>query len=186
MATVVVLNGTSSSGKTTVARAFQSVAPKLFLNFSIDSILEALPRSAIDRITSGADISDLRYSELVRAFYACVRELLALGHDLVIDHAVASPYQAGLLLAATESHEVLLVGLDCPAGILRQREQDRGDRQKGLAEKQLSRIHAWLEYDLFIDTSTTSPEQAAGLIVQALSRGTGGALERTRVKLRSS
>jgi chloramphenicol 3-O phosphotransferase len=179
----VVLNGTSSSGKTTVARALQEIAGTLFLNFSIDNILYSLPKSALDRISSGADISDLRLPELVRAFYACVRELLALGHDLVIDHAVTARYHAELLLAAVESHEVLLVGLDCSAETLRQREQERGDRRIGMAEQQRSRIHAWLEYDLLVDTATMSPQLAAERIVEALARGSGGALERTRLKL---
>jgi chloramphenicol 3-O phosphotransferase len=182
MATVVVLNGTSSAGKTTMARAFQQVAPRIFLNFSIDSILTALPRNALDRITSGADISDLRFSELVRGFYACVRELLALGHDLVIDHAMTARYHVGLLLAATEGHEVLLVGLDCPPEVLRQRERERGDRRIGMAEQQRSRIHSWLEYDLFFDTSAVSAEQAAGEVVRLLDTG-GGAIERIRGKL---
>lgn len=177
MATVVVLNGTSSAGKTTAARAFQERAPGLFLNFSIDSILSALPRSALARITSGADISDLRYPELVRAFYACVRQLLALGHDLVIDHAVISREQAALLLEAIAGHEVLLVGLDCPAAVLRAREQARGDRRAGMAELQQRTIHDWLAYDLSIDTSTTSPEDAADRIVQALAGRADRALD---------
>ena len=170
MATVVVLNGTSSSGKTTIARAFQELAPRLFLNFSIDSILQALPQSAINRIARSADISDLRYPELARAFYACVRQLLDLGHDLIIDNAVTARYQAELLRAATESHEVLLVGLDCPVALLREREKQRGDRRPGLAEQQQGGIHTWLAYDLRIDTSIVSPEEAATRIVQALGQ----------------
>jgi len=168
MATVIVLNGTSSSGKTTIARAFQEIAPRLFLNFSIDSILSTLPQSAIERIVRGDDLSDLRYPELARAFHACVRQLLDLGHDLIIDNAVTARYQAELLQATTQSHDVLLVGLDCPASVLRDREQKRGDRRLGLAEQQQSGIHSWLTYDLRIDTSTVSPEEAAALIVQAL------------------
>jgi chloramphenicol 3-O phosphotransferase len=183
MATVVVLNGTSSAGKTTVARAFQQVAPRLFLNFSIDSILSALPASAIDRIKNGAYISDLRIAELVRGFYACVRELLALGYDLVIDHAVTARYHAELLLAATEGHEVLLVGLDCPAEVLRQREQERGDRRIGMAGQQRSSIHSWLEYDLFLDTSAIFAERAAAEVVQLVTNGGDGAIERVRAKL---
>lgn len=184
MATAVVLNGTSSSGKTTVARAFQELAPRLFLNFSIDAILSALPRSAIERITSGADISDLRYPELVRAYYACVRELLRLGHDLVVDQAMTARYHAELLVEATVSHEVLLVGLECPAEVLEERERSRGDRLAGLAALQRSTIHAWLAYDVVIDTSTASPESAAARIVAALAGGGTGAIERTRARLR--
>ena len=168
MATVIVLNGTSSSGKTTIARAFQELAPGLFLNFSIDSIIDALPQSARDRITAGADISDLRVPELVKAFYACAGELLTLGHDLIIDHAITARYHAELLREATHGHRVLLVGIDCPLEVLRQREIARGDRRRGMAEQQARTIHTLVEYDLFIDTSTTSAEEAAARIVAAL------------------
>src|SRR5689334_10794879 len=129
MATVIVLNGASSSGKTTVARAFQEAAPRVFLNFSIDSILYALPESAVERIRRGADIADLHLPELVRAFYACVRQLLQRGHDLVIDHAVTARYHVEALLEAVEGHDVLLVGINCPATVLRERELQRGDRE---------------------------------------------------------
>jgi chloramphenicol 3-O phosphotransferase len=183
VSTVVVLNGTSSSGKTTLARAFQEVAPSLFLNFSIDSILYALPQSAVARIISGADISDLRFPELVRALYACVRQLLDLGHDLVVDHAVTSRHQAELLVAAVQAHEVLLVGLDCPVEVLARREKERRDRREGMAGQQRSRIHSWLVYDLLIDTSAVSEHDGAARILEALTAGPTGAFERTRTKL---
>lgn len=170
MAIVVVLNGTSSSGKTTIARAFQERAPSLFLNFSIDSILYALPPSALDRIVGGADISDLRLPELVRAYYGCVRRLLDLGHDLVIDHAITAQYHVDLLREATEGHRVLLVGLDCAAEILNEREKARGDRRVGLAAQQLATIHELLRYDLFIDTAAVGPEEAAARIAGHLYR----------------
>ncbi|HEU4522206.1 MAG TPA: AAA family ATPase [Thermoanaerobaculia bacterium] len=170
MATVVVLNGTSSSGKTTLARAFQTIAPRLFLNFSIDSILMALPPDAVSRVSTGADISDLRLPDLVRAFYACVKTLLDGGHDLVIDHAVTARYHAELLVAATAGHDVLLVGIDCPPEVLSQREKERGDRRPGMAVQQSEHIHAWLEYDLRVDSSTERPEDAAARIVRALPR----------------
>ena len=180
MATVIVLNGTSSSGKTSIARAFQELAPTTCLNFSIDAILDTLPRKALERITSGADVADLHVPELVRAFYVCVRELLALGHDLIIDHAVTARYHLDLLLQATSSHRVLLVGLDCPVEILRERESARGDRTIGMAEQQARRIHSWLEYDLLLDTSTTTPDAGAARIADVLVSSSCDAITRTR------
>lgn len=168
MATIVVLNGTSSSGKTSIARAFQELAPRVFLNFSIDSILYALPVSAIERIQRGDAISDLRFPELVRAFYACVRELASLGHDLVIDHAVISQREAELLLSAVEGHKTLFVGVDCPVDVLAERERARGDRRIGMAAAQSARIHQWLQYDLRIDTAVVDAETAAQQMVDAL------------------
>ncbi len=168
MAAIVVLNGTSSSGKTSIARVFQDLAPGVFLNFSIDSILYALPPNALERMKRGDDISDLRYPELVRAFYGCVQTLAAFGHDLVIDHAVMTREQANMLMAAVASHRALIVGLDCPLDVLNERERRRGDRRPGLAAAQCTRIHEWLPYDLRIDTSQTSSEEAARLIVASL------------------
>ena len=145
MSILVVLNGTSSSGKTTVARAFQEAAPSVFLNFSIDSILSALPPSALQRIGAGKPIPDLRLSELVRAFYSCTAELLRLGHDLVIDHAVTARYHAESLLAACEGHETIIVGIECPVSVAREREVARGDRRPGLSDEQYESIHSWLD-----------------------------------------
>lgn len=170
MSRVVVLNGTSSSGKTAIARAFQELAPPpSFLNFSIDSILLALPASVVMRLQSGEERADPR---LVDAFYACVRTLAALGHDLIIDHAVLSEREANLLHEAVGGQDVLLVGLDCPVAVLSERESARGDRRVGMAAAQCERIHLWLDYDLRIDTSIATPEELAERIVFALTQHT--------------
>jgi chloramphenicol 3-O phosphotransferase len=181
-----VLNGTSSCGKTTIARAFQEAAPTRFLNFSIDSILLALPQREIDGITNGDDLSGLEIPKLVRAYYECVRQLLDLGHHLVIDNAIVARYQAEHLVTAVSSHRALMVGVQCAADVLAQRERERGDRRKGMALAQLERIHSWLSYDLLIDSAQLSASEAAQRIVAALEAGTNGALERTRAKLSAS
>lgn len=186
MSTLVVLNGTSSSGKTTVARAFQDVAPSVFLNFSIDSILSALPPSVWERIVAGLPVPDLRLASLVRAFYACTGQFLGMGHDLVIDHAATARYHAESLLAACEGHETLIVGIDCPISVARAREAARGDRPRGLAEQQVATIHSWLEYDLVVDTSKESPSEAAASILAALASGSRNAAAKTRRKLETA
>lgn len=170
MPTIVVLNGTSSSGKTSVARAFQEQAlPRIFLNISTDTVLYALPQSAIERIKRGHDISDLRLRELVRALFATVKTLAGLGHDLVVDHAIVLEADAEMLKDAVSGHRVLLVGLQCPADVLEEREKRRGDRRAGLAAAQHDQIHRWLRYDLVIDTAQVRPGEAARRIAAALT-----------------
>lgn len=170
MARIVVLNGTSSSGKTTIARAFQEAAGSLFLNFSIDSILSALPPSAIARLVAGSGIPGVPVYEMHAAFFACVRELAALGRDLVIDDAITSRPLADLLVAAVAGHEVLYVSVSAPVDVLAERERARGDRTVGMAARQLETIDQWLEYDLRVDTSNVSPDEAAEQIRAALER----------------
>lgn len=183
MATIVVLNGPSSAGKTTLARAFQELAPTLFLNLSIDSIFAALPPSALDRVTAGLTIPGLPFIEVHDAFYACVRALADAGRDLVIDNAVTARAQADCLCAAVEGHRVLLVSVTCAPEILNQRERTRGDRHPGLASRQLDTIDRWLDYDLRIDTSERSSTESAQQIINALSADSRGALERMRQRL---
>jgi chloramphenicol 3-O phosphotransferase len=182
MATIVVLNGTSSAGKTTLARAFQERAGSLFLNFSIDSIITALPPSALRRIVDGLPIAGLPYQDLHASYYACVRELAALGRHLVIDNAITARRQAELFVNAVAGHRVLMVSVHAPADVLEERERKRGDRNIGLASRQLGTIDRWLDYDLRIDTSVVDADAAAMQIVEAL-KGELAALERTRAKL---
>jgi chloramphenicol 3-O phosphotransferase len=168
MARIVVLNGTSSSGKTAVARAFQELAPGLVLNFSIDSILYALPRTILERMKRGEKNEGLPFLDLVRAYYASVRAIAETGQDLIIDHALTTRAEADLLRAAVQAHSTLLVGLECATPVLAERERIRGDRRPGLAASQLDLVHQWLAYDLVIDTTTTTPEDAARRILEAL------------------
>ena len=177
---MIVLNGTSSSGKTTLARAFQAVAPRRVLNFSIDNILGTLPAEAIDRISRGADISDLDLPKLVAGFYGCVKQLLDRGHDLVIDHAVTARYHADLLLSAVDGHDALLVGVHCPLPVVEEREIARGDRRIGMAAQQMKSIHTWLAYDDVIDTSAMTPAVAAERLLGALSNARREGIEKTR------
>jgi chloramphenicol 3-O phosphotransferase len=163
MATIIVLDGTSSSGKTTIARAFQELAvPDLFLNFSIDSILDTLPPTLLAKLKTGEVMGrDVRYPDLVRAFYACIAELANAGLDLIVDHAIVSESEATLLRDALTGHRTFLVALECPVDVLTERERLRGDRRLGMAAAQCARIHQWLEYDLRIDTSRVDAVSAA-------------------------
>ncbi|HEX6099987.1 MAG TPA: AAA family ATPase [Thermoanaerobaculia bacterium] len=183
MATVVVLNGTSSSGKTSIARTLQELAPRVFLSFSIDNILDSLPASVVAGIKRGEPLGRDRFLALVRAFYACVRELAGLGHDLVIDHAITSREEVEMLVDSVRGHRTLLVGLECAVEVLDARERGRGDRRPGLAAAQAGRVHQWLEYDVVIDTSASGPDQAAREILSALQSGTQQGIARTREKL---
>lgn len=162
MATIIFLNGTSSSGKTSIARAFQELVPDLFLNFSIDAILDTLPPTLLAKLKTGEVMGrDVRYADLVRGFYACVASLANAGLDLIVDHAVVAESEAELLRNAIAGHRALLIGLDCPVDVLNERERARGDRRLGMAAAQCARVHQWLDYDLRIDTSRVDAVSAA-------------------------
>ena len=163
---VICLNGTSSSGKTTIAHKLQELLPGIYLNFSIDNILYALPGSALFRMTHGQDISDLNYPQLVRSFNACVGRLAEMGNFLVIDNAMTTHEQVIDLLTSLEGFTVLLVGVHCSLEELNRREQNRQDRTIGEAAAQIDLVHRWFKYDLEIDSST---KPASALAVEIMN-----------------
>ncbi|MDF0667015.1 MAG: AAA family ATPase [Nitrospira sp.] len=158
---VIYLNGTSSSGKTTITHKLQELLPRIYLNFSIDSILYTLPGSALFRMTHGQEIFDLNYPQLVRSFNACVGRLAEMGNFLVIDNAITSPEQATDLLARLEGFNVLLVGVHCSLDELSRRERNRQDRTIGEAAAQFHLVHRWFTYDLEVDSSRKSASELA-------------------------
>lgn len=166
MATIIVLNGTSSSGKTTLARVLQEQAATVLLNFSIDSVLYALPPRLIQNMISGEPLTEISYRDLVRAYYRCLKELADLGHSLISDNAITTQWQAELLVGAVEGHRAILVGIDCSAETVESRERARGDRRVGLARSQLPNIHKWLQYDVTVNSESQSLEDAAAIILR--------------------
>jgi chloramphenicol 3-O phosphotransferase len=163
---VILLNGTSSSGKTSIAKALQErLLPRIFLNFSIDSVLYALPPSALKRMTSGQDISDLNFWNLVRSYYGCANALARQGNNLILDDAVTEEGVAKELMASIGGFRTCLVGVHCDLTELTRRERGRGDRTIGEAEWQFAKVHQHLRYDFEVDSTRESVGELAGDIV---------------------
>lgn len=165
---IIVLNGTSSSGKTSVATELQDLLPELYLYFSIDAILYALPKSALLRMTTGQAISDLNYRQLEESYYRCVRTLAEAGHNLIIDNTVTNERAARLLIESVRPFPTALVGIHCLPEELGRREKIRGDRAPGESAWQLQKVHQHLRYDLQIDSTQTSSRDLAALVVNLI------------------
>jgi chloramphenicol 3-O phosphotransferase len=64
-----------------------------------------------------------------------------------------------------EGTQVLWVGVRCDPLVAAARESARGDRVRGMAAKQARLVHQGMVYDMEIDTTHTSPEDAAQFII---------------------
>ena len=177
MSRVVLLNGVSSVGKGSVAKALQRVASRPMLHVQMDAFLEMMPPHSfgdpqgyvfettheggkpVTAITSGPILETA-----LRGMRHAVAAMAGAGADLVVDEvmwapAVLAEYRA--LLAAFDFHAV---GLFAPLEVIEAREAARGDRDLGLARWQYDKVHAGMAYDLELDTSTATPEALAGRI----------------------
>ena len=164
----ILLNGTSSSGKTSIARAIQKMASIPFLYASVDAFTDMFDWDVI----AGAELWQECDQAGVAIFHRSLPALLSTRFPVVIDHVLEHRHWHQECHEALQGHKVLSVGVHCPLELLREREKARGDRGIGLAERQYPRVHRHGGYDLEVDTSKLSPNECAQHILEAFTPDT--------------
>ena len=103
---IIFLNGTSSSGKTSLAKALQKRLPEPFLHLTLDAFIEMLPR---------LDDPGL-FMDMVSGMNRAIRVMADEGNNLIVDHVLIEDIWMNQCLELLEGFSVLFVGLDCPLG----------------------------------------------------------------------
>jgi len=177
---VVLLHGTSSSGKTTVARAVQRQSDVPWVRLGIDAFWNAIderwmehgPRASEGFLwTENATIVPGPVGQrLAAGMRAALATFARAGNDLLVDDVFIDPAWPDEWRRELADLELLLVGVVAPLHVLEARERARGNRIFGEARAQVDVIHRGIEYDLIVDTSRQSPEDCARSILAALVR----------------
>ena len=102
------------------------------------------------------------------AFHKSVATLAAAKYPVVVDTVFQRQEAFEKTMGYLKDLSVILVGVHCPLNILEKRELERGDRQIGLAKRQIDIVHQDKVYDLEVDTSKLSSEDCANLILQRM------------------
>jgi len=161
----VVLNGASSAGKTSIARAMQRI--------SLTPILHASLNTFTDMFYWPAVVGDETRQECHRIgvanFHAALSILAANRFILVIDHVFEQPAWFEACRDALREKQTYFIGVHCPLPILEEREKARGDRKVGLAKSQFDRVHLGRTYALELDTSVMRADDCAGSILVFLT-----------------
>jgi chloramphenicol 3-O phosphotransferase len=181
---VIVLNGGSSSGKSTIARWLQAILPDPWLTFGTDTLVDAMPGSGtdIDFATDGEVIVGEDFRTLEAAWIEGVAAMSRAGARIIVDEV--------FLGGATSQHRwqralgglaVLWVAVRCDRAVAARREAARGDRIPGMAAHQANLVHRGVHYDLEVDTTHTEPEACAREIAEKVtSRSLGPSPPPTR------
>jgi chloramphenicol 3-O phosphotransferase len=176
---IIVLNGTSSAGKTSLAKALQRCWDGPLLAVGIDTVVFALPGRWLNppgwhevfvytgsgdslAITAGP-LGD----RLVAGLHRSVAALADQGFDVVVDHVLLSPSWVTDAATAFAGRPVLSVGVRCPLAEVVRREAARADRTLGQARAQFDVVHAYAGYDVQVDTSLGDPDSCAAQVVRA-------------------
>jgi chloramphenicol 3-O phosphotransferase len=180
---LILLNGASSSGKTTLARALQRELETPFLYFSSDQLVAAGVLPEVDRTaTTGPWAWQTVRPRFFDGFHRATAGLAAAGNCLIVEHVIEFRSWYDDLLELLAECDVFYVGVECPLPELERRERARGDRFIGEGRSHLEGgVHTWGPYDLRIDTSRSTVEDNARRIQRAFQeRKSPSAFQRAR------
>src|SRR5512135_1683095 len=164
--TIVLLNGASSSGKTSILRALQAMLPEPYLDAGIDKFIWMLPERYLDRPLWDCVLGlAVQPGETGRRLFAGMHRAIAAlaqaGNNLLADHVLVEPAWVSECARLFCHLPAYLVGIRCPLAVLEERERSRKDRTLGQARAQYPLVHAHCVYDLEVDTSRLNVEECA-------------------------
>ena len=171
--TILILNGTSSSGKTTLIRMLQGALDQPFLELGLDKLIWMLPKRYFspplwDEVLGKADQAGEYGHKLVHGMHRAIRSLAENGLNILADHVLIEPDWV-IDCANQLCHlPAYLIGIHCELQILEQREANRKDRTLGQARRQFHKVHSHGIYDFTIDSSESTPEENIAQILAFL------------------
>ncbi|MGH8951718.1 MAG: phosphotransferase-like protein [Acidimicrobiia bacterium] len=189
---LVILNGASSSGKTTLASAFRderAAAGEFWLLIGIDDFLSKMPAAWLDlglATGAGAHAHDGLWFEttstgpqlkigatcrrLLHAYHHAAAAAARSGLNVIVDDVVIDDDVLGDWLEVLGELKPTWVGVRCSPEITAGRERRRGDRPAGMTGTQTDSVHRSLRYAFEIDTGDLTPGESLDELRVGLAR----------------
>lgn len=164
---IIWLNGVSSSGKTTLTRAIQNKIEEPYYWLANDTFCDMSPEKLWD-----IDASETEYQALSMLNHT-IKLFSDMGKNIIVDHVLISTQKGELLKKSVDllhEYPVLFVHVICSIDELRRREIERGDRNIGQAESQITILNPQYTYDITVDTYENTTEECADKIIEMLER----------------
>lgn len=188
--TVIILNGPSAVGKSSIQTELQKQMDELYLKVGIDSFFDALIASPdlsnfekdkefsqytpdgilirsvkLTKDASGNQIVPLTIGpagdKIISGMHYAIAAYAARGNNVIVDYILYKPEWAEDLKAALKDTKTYYIGIKAPLGTLEEREKKRGTSPIGHARSHYDTVHQGMSYDLELDVSNLSPEQSA-------------------------
>jgi chloramphenicol 3-O phosphotransferase len=189
---IILLNGSSSAGKTTLAITLQQLLPDPWHHIALDQFRDGLggryrglnsaPGAPGARglnvvpVSRGNErVTDVQFGDIgkrvLRGMRRAIAAFAAEGNNVIIDDLMFEPAFLFDYVDVLCSFDVLFVGVRCPIDVVNAREAKRPGRFPGTATSHFDRVHSHSRYDIEVDTGTASPRECAELIIARLNSG---------------
>ncbi|WP_375318520.1 chloramphenicol phosphotransferase CPT family protein [Candidatus Tisiphia endosymbiont of Oplodontha viridula] len=183
MSKIIFLNGCGSAGKTSIAKSIQYLSKESWLTFGVDSFINMIPYSSDDKVSTeyftfvpgrnerGPTIrveSGIKAEQLFGVMPDFANLLASRGNNIIIDEVLFDDSCLKSYIKTLSSYIVYFVGVFCDLSVMQEREILRGDRDIGLSNDQIDRVHAssLREYDLTVDTTSRTAFETAKQILE--------------------
>ena len=170
---VIVLNGGSSSGKSSLATRLQLRLHGTWLVLGIDDLIRAMSYGPDDTgvansmyfAPDGSVVVHEKFRRTEAAWYEGLAAIARSGTGVIVDEVFLDGGRSqARLRAALDGLRVLWVGVRCDAEVAEERELERGDRTRGMAHDQARRVHEGVTYDVVVDTTWNTSEECSDVI----------------------
>lgn len=161
---VILLNGASSSGKSTLAKSLQNHLKdnkkQKYIIISVDDFLD---------MTINKPVYEDDVFEISHLLCQKVLNILKIGHGVIVDHVITSERIYKQLTEALKEYALIMVQVTCPLNELEKREKKRKDRYIGSAKASCEYLYPQKGYDLTLNTLELSPKECSEKICELLN-----------------
>lgn len=188
---VIVINGASCAGKTTLAKAIQNCSSEPCLIVSLDQFRDSLPDryrgmnspdgtpgslglNIVPTQLNGTRATDIRFGKyglaMLRGMRRAVSSLAHEGLNVVVDDLLIHPNHRDGYVDVLKGFRTILVGVHCNLEEMERREGQREGRFPGTARTTLQQVHSGMRYDIEVDTSKATPHELAERVLKVLNQ----------------
>ncbi len=162
---IILLNGPSSSGKSTLAITLRDIAEIPFWHFSIDHLRDSgvLPPPRADQ---DAFKWPAMRKPFFDGFHRAIAAFAQAGNNLIIEHILDDPDWITEITRLLRPFDVFFVGVHCDLDTLNKRERARGDRPIGSAARDYQSLHKGRVYDIAVDGQDHAFQNARRILEQ--------------------
>lgn len=192
MSNVILLNGCSSAGKTTLALALQNLLPEPYQHVALDQFRDGMPGrvrglnsppgdpgasglNVVPGELNGEWVTHIQFGDYGERVLAAMRRTVAtlseLGCNVIVDDLLFKRDYLEDYAGVLDPQKTWFIGVKCSIEVISEREALRPGRFPGTAKAHFEQVHEHgIDYDLEVDTTAADPAEVAVEIAQRLQQ----------------
>jgi chloramphenicol 3-O phosphotransferase len=192
MSNVILLNGCSSAGKTTLALALQNLLPEPYQHVALDQFRDGMPGrvrglnsppgdpgasglNVVPGELNGEWVTHIQFGDYGERVLVAMRRTVAtlseMGCNVIVDDLLFKRDYLEDYAAVLDPQKTWFIGVKCSIEVISEREALRPGRFPGTAIAHFEQVHEHgIDYDLEVDTTAADPAEVAVEIAQRLQQ----------------